>query len=166
MITVPYGKEKAFMKKEDYITNIGHILRLTKIDELPQLLNIIKGEMNFIGPRPLRELLHCHYEYKIPRFCDRNAVKPGMIGISQIVDPNDQDRAMGLAYDLYYIRQKSAKIYLMIIFSAIIYIPYKIFEKAYSYIQKYWLQQVSESLKTVGGNTKPEMGYSTVIKEK
>lgn len=90
------------------VTPIGRLLRKAHIDELPQLWNILKGEMGLVGPRPERPEFVPQLEQAIPHYRDRLAVRPGVTGLAQIFLPPDTDLASvrrKLAYDLVYIRQ-------------------------------------------------------------
>ena len=84
--------------------------RKTRIDELPQLLNVIKGEMSFIGPRPERMVFIKELEKQIPYYNLRHMVKPGLTGWAQVMYPygaSVEDARRKLEYDLYYIKHHS-----------------------------------------------------------
>jgi lipopolysaccharide/colanic/teichoic acid biosynthesis glycosyltransferase len=88
------------------VTPIGRFLRSTHIDELPQLVNILRGEMSLVGPRPERPMIAVQLERALPCFCQRLAVRPGVTGLAQIHLPPDTDLnsvRRKLACDLYYI---------------------------------------------------------------
>lgn len=84
-------------------TRVGTFLRLSRLDELPQLFNIIKGEMSFVGPRPERECFYKEFEKTIPGFYNRLAVKPGLTGLAQVTGGYNLDAAEKLEYDMQYI---------------------------------------------------------------
>jgi lipopolysaccharide/colanic/teichoic acid biosynthesis glycosyltransferase len=90
------------------ITPLGQWLRVTHIDELPQLWNVLRGDMSLIGPRPERPEFVPELEKSLPRYRARLDVRPGVTGLAQVQLPADTDLASvrrKLAYDLYYIRQ-------------------------------------------------------------
>lgn len=96
------------------VTSIGRVLRLTHLDELPQLWNVVRGEMSLIGPRPERPELALRIERKVPGFHQRLRVRPGITGLAQMLlaadDPDDQEMIcvrMKLSHDLCYIRRMS-----------------------------------------------------------
>lgn len=92
------------------ITLLGKIMRKTRIDELPQLWNIIKGEMSFVGPRAERPEFHDKLKSAVPFYEERYIIKPGLSGWAQInysYGSTVQDAAEKLQYDLYYIKNRS-----------------------------------------------------------
>ena len=92
---------------EDRVTRIGRTLRRLRLDELPQLLNVLKGEMSLIGPRPEWKLLADRYEKEIPFYHLRHLVKPGVTGWAQLnIDHGATVKGTleKLRYDLYYIQ--------------------------------------------------------------
>jgi len=108
----------------DYrVTGFGSILRKTRLDEIPQTLNIIKGDMSFVGPRPERPELIKVLEKQIPFYRERMLVKPGVTGCDQIAgeyhSPSYEDTMKKLQYDLYYIKNRSFYLDLSIILKTI-----------------------------------------------
>ena len=89
------------------ITRVGHILRLTHLDELPQLLNIFMGEMSFVGPRPERPTVYDDLDGKVENFRSRMQVMPGLTGYAQVNGGYDLNPAEKLKYDLIYINHCS-----------------------------------------------------------
>ncbi len=87
-------------------TNIGRFLRDTRIDELPQLFNVLKGEMDIIGPRPERPLIYDEFCCQIPWYDKRFKVKPGLIGYSQLFTPHSASRRTRSLIDNLYIKRK------------------------------------------------------------
>lgn len=97
-------------KNDKRVTAIGNILRKTRIDELPQILNVLKGNLSFIGPRPERPEFISDLSEKIPHYKMRHIVKPGLSGWAQINFPygsSIEDSLQKLQYDLYYIKNRS-----------------------------------------------------------
>ncbi len=93
------------------ITNFGSFLRKTRLDEIPQVLNILRGEMSFIGPRPERPEIIADLEKQIPFFKTRLLIKPGLTGWDQISghyhSPSVEDSLEKLQYDLFYLKHRS-----------------------------------------------------------
>ncbi len=108
----------AVWAKEDdpRITKIGRILRATAMDELPQLLSILKGDMSFVGPRPERPELVTQFNGGIPNYNFRHVVKPGLTGIAQIYGKYDTPPQHKLKYDLLYIKKQNFWLDLKLIF--------------------------------------------------
>lgn len=97
-------------KNDPRITRVGRFLRRVRLDELPQLINILKGDMSFVGPRAERPEFTAKLEKKIPFYKQRLLIKPGLTGWSQINFPygaSVQDAREKLQYDLYYIKHRS-----------------------------------------------------------
>jgi lipopolysaccharide/colanic/teichoic acid biosynthesis glycosyltransferase len=93
------------VKNDERIFKAGKILRVTKIDEIPQFLNIFKGDMSLIGPRPERLEIVDKLSMEIPSYSIRHLVKPGLSGLAQINNPTatPNESVEKLEYDLYYI---------------------------------------------------------------
>ena len=85
------------------VTIVGGFIRKTRIDEFPQFLNVLKGEMSIIGPRPERPFFTAKFHHNIPGFTNRLAVKPGITGWAQINGGYDLTPEQKLRFDLYYI---------------------------------------------------------------
>jgi len=101
------------------ITPIGSFLRRTRLDELPQLYNVLKGEMSFVGPRPERPEFTRELRNSIPYYGERHRVKPGLTGWAQIRYPygaSQEDAVKKLQYDLYYVKNYSIFLDLLILF--------------------------------------------------
>ena len=110
------------MEQDKRITRVGQFMRLTRIDELPQLFNILRGEMSFIGPRPERPVFVEKLAEQIPFYNDRHGVKPGLTGWAQVNYPygaSVEDARRKLSYDLYYVRHQSFLLDMIIFFSTV-----------------------------------------------
>jgi len=104
------------------VTRFGKVIRKTRIDELPQLLNVIKGEMSLVGPRPERPVFVQKLKEKIPYYDIRHDVRPGITGWAQVCYPygsSEEDALRKLEYDLYYMKHMSPALDLLVIFKTI-----------------------------------------------
>ena len=104
------------------ITAVGGVLRRLRLDELPQLLNVLNGEMSLIGPRPERPELEHQLERCIPHYRKRHWMRPGLSGWAQVCAPyasSIEDSDLKLSYDLYYLRHFSTWLDLVILFRTI-----------------------------------------------
>jgi lipopolysaccharide/colanic/teichoic acid biosynthesis glycosyltransferase len=104
-------------KRDPRVTGVGRFLRATRLDEFPQLLNIVRGDMSFIGPRPERPEFESDLEAKIPHFRSRLLMKPGLTGWAQIKGgyaSTIPEITRKLEYDLYYIKNRSFRLDLQI----------------------------------------------------
>lgn len=105
-------------ESDNRITRVGRLLRRTRLDELPQFLNVLKGDMSFIGPRPERAFFVEQFEKEIPYFSQRLIVKPGITGWAQVNYPYGdslEDAKEKLRFDLYYIKHMSLFLDLLIL---------------------------------------------------
>jgi lipopolysaccharide/colanic/teichoic acid biosynthesis glycosyltransferase len=104
------------------ITRVGKLLRKARLDELPQLLNVLRGDMSLVGPRPERPEFVAALNEKIPYYHLRHSVRPGITGWAQILykyGSSIEDAKEKLRYDLYYIKNSSAGLDLLIIVNTI-----------------------------------------------
>lgn len=104
------------------ITRIGQLLRPTRLDELPQLINVLRGEMSLIGPRPERPELETQLEEAIPHYRKRHWMLPGLSGWAQVCAPyaaSLEESELKLSYDLYYLRNWSTALDLLILFRTV-----------------------------------------------
>ncbi|WP_119968797.1 exopolysaccharide biosynthesis polyprenyl glycosylphosphotransferase [Shewanella japonica] len=109
-------------KNDARVTKVGNIIRKTRIDELPQIINIFKGEMSIVGPRPEREVFIDELEKEIPYYRFRHAVKPGVTGLAQVSYPygaSINDAIWKHKYDLFYIKHHSAYLDIKILFKTV-----------------------------------------------
>ncbi|MBN9426429.1 MAG: TIGR03013 family PEP-CTERM/XrtA system glycosyltransferase [Burkholderiales bacterium] len=112
------GKPRWAGQNDARITPVGRFLRRTRIDELPQLFNVLRGDMSFVGPRPERPFFVRHLLEDIPYYDVRHSVKPGVTGWSQVKYPygaSVEDSLAKLQYDLYYVKNHSLFLDLLIL---------------------------------------------------
>ena len=113
------GKPHPAGENDDRITKVGHIIRACRVDELPQLVNILKGEMSIIGPRPERVEHVEKYTKEIPEFTFRSKVKGGLSGMAQVYGKYNTTALDKLKLDLLYITNYSLLLDLQIIFETV-----------------------------------------------
>lgn len=109
-------------RRDPRVTRIGKVLRKLRIDELPQFINILRGEMSFIGPRPEREVFVDQFREQIPYYSQRHLIKPGITGWAQVRYPYGaslEDAIEKLQYDLFYIKNQSPLLDMIILFETI-----------------------------------------------
>jgi sugar transferase (PEP-CTERM system associated) len=105
-------------KNDSRVTRVGAFIRLTRIDELPQIINVLRGEMSFVGPRPERPEFVEQLNERIPYYRERHSIKPGITGWAQLCYPygsSEQDAAEKLQYDLFYVKNHSLLFYIAIL---------------------------------------------------
>ncbi len=112
------GQAQWAQRDDPRVTRVGAILRRFRIDELPQLYNVLRGDMSFVGPRPERPEFVKALEQSCPHYADRHRVKPGLTGWAQIRYPygaSEEDAFRKLQYDLYYVKNRSVYLDLVIL---------------------------------------------------
>ena len=108
----PYLGPELVARTRAETTRIGAWLRATQLDELPQLLNILRGDMSFVGPRPIRPRFFEELAAELPGYWQRLVVRPGLTGFTQVRKGYETSMAEKLAHDLEYIADRSLRLYL------------------------------------------------------
>jgi lipopolysaccharide/colanic/teichoic acid biosynthesis glycosyltransferase len=104
------------------VTRVGRVIRKIRLDEIPQLLNVLRNEMSFVGPRPERPFFVEELKREIPFYTERLVVKPGVTGWAQInyrYGASKEDALQKLQYDLYYIKNMSIFLDVLVLFRTI-----------------------------------------------
>ena len=112
------GRPQWAAKNDNRVTRVGRFIRMTRIDELPQLFNVLRGEMSFVGPRPERPFFVEKLRETVPHYDLRHFAKPGLTGWSQVKYPygaSEEDALAKLQYDLYYVKNRSLMLDLIVI---------------------------------------------------
>jgi sugar transferase (PEP-CTERM system associated) len=110
------------VQNDSRVTRVGDFIRKVRIDEIPQMWNVLKGQMSFVGPRPERPIFVEQLVEKLPYYSLRHSAKPGITGWAQVCYPygaSEEDALRKLEYDLYYIKHQSIFIDLLIIFRTV-----------------------------------------------
>ena len=116
------GKARWATVNDSRVTKVGSFIRRTRIDELPQIFNVLSGEMAFIGPRPERPEFVKQLAQQIPYYNSRHAVKPGITGWAQLCYPygaSEEDARQKLQFDLYYVKNQSLFLDFMVTLSTV-----------------------------------------------
>jgi lipopolysaccharide/colanic/teichoic acid biosynthesis glycosyltransferase len=100
-------------------TPVGRLLRATQLDELPQLVNVLRGDMSIVGPRPIRPAFFEELVVDIPQYWQRLVVRPGLTGFAQLRMRRDTTWAEKLAHDLEYLADRSVRLYLRIVLATV-----------------------------------------------
>jgi len=118
----PEGAPAWASVNDDRITRVGRFLRRTRIDELPQLINVLRGEMSFVGPRPERPEFVDMLTQQIPFYAVRHSVKPGITGWAQVrysYGATVEQAVRKLEYDLYYVKNHTLVLDLLILIETV-----------------------------------------------
>ena len=116
------GRATWAAKNDARVTRVGRWLRRTRIDELPQLVNVLKGEMSFVGPRPERPEFVAMLTEQIPYYAVRHSVKPGLTGWAQVrysYGATVEQAVRKLEYDLYYVKNHTLVLDLVILLETV-----------------------------------------------
>jgi lipopolysaccharide/colanic/teichoic acid biosynthesis glycosyltransferase len=116
------GKAAWATENDARVTKVGRLIRRSRIDELPQLLNVLKGEMSFVGPRPERPEFVAMLTEQIPFYAVRHSVKPGLTGWAQVrysYGATVEQSVRKLEYDLYYVKNHTLLLDLVILLETV-----------------------------------------------
>jgi lipopolysaccharide/colanic/teichoic acid biosynthesis glycosyltransferase len=113
----PYLGEELVRLTEDEFTRVGRGLKASQLDELPQLWNVLRGDMSFVGPRPIRPRFFEELAVELPAYWQRLVVRPGLTGFAQVRRGYETSMAEKLAHDLEWIADRSVRLYLRTLFA-------------------------------------------------
>jgi lipopolysaccharide/colanic/teichoic acid biosynthesis glycosyltransferase len=108
----PYLGEELVRRTEAEYTKLGRWLKESQLDEIPQLWNVLRGEMSFVGPRPIRPRFFAELAHELPAYWQRLVVRPGLTGFAQLRRGYESSMAEKLAHDLEWIADRSVPLYL------------------------------------------------------
>jgi lipopolysaccharide/colanic/teichoic acid biosynthesis glycosyltransferase len=111
----PYSDFELSRRTEHELAPLGRFLRASQLDELPQLVNVVRGDMSLVGPRPIRPVFFEQLCGEIPQYWQRLVVRPGMTGFAQVRMSRDMTWQEKLAHDLEYVADRSVGLYLRLI---------------------------------------------------
>jgi lipopolysaccharide/colanic/teichoic acid biosynthesis glycosyltransferase len=107
-----YLGEELVRRTDVELTGIGRWLKATQLDEIPQLWNVLAGDMSFVGPRPIRPRFFTELAHELPSYWQRLVVRPGLTGLAQVRRGYETSMAEKLAHDLEWIADRSVRMYL------------------------------------------------------
>jgi lipopolysaccharide/colanic/teichoic acid biosynthesis glycosyltransferase len=116
------GKARWATANDNRVTRVGRVIRKLRIDELPQILNVLAGQMSLVGPRPERPEFVLELDRAIPFYCERHTIKPGVTGWAQLCYPygsDERDAAEKLQYDLFYVKNRTLLFYMAILLQTV-----------------------------------------------
>jgi lipopolysaccharide/colanic/teichoic acid biosynthesis glycosyltransferase len=108
----PYLGEELVRRTEEEFTPIGRWLKATQLDEIPQFVNVLRGDMSLVGPRPIRPVFFEELAHELPAYWQRLVVRPGLTGLAQVRRGYETSMAEKLAHDLEWIADRSVRLYL------------------------------------------------------
>jgi lipopolysaccharide/colanic/teichoic acid biosynthesis glycosyltransferase len=113
----PYLGEELVRRTQDEFTPIGKWLKATQLDEVPQFINVLRGDMSLVGPRPIRPVFFEQLARELPAYWQRLIVRPGLTGLAQVRRGYETSMAEKLAHDLEWIADRSVRLYLRTVFA-------------------------------------------------
>jgi lipopolysaccharide/colanic/teichoic acid biosynthesis glycosyltransferase len=108
--------EELMIANDSELTPVGRWLKASQLDEIPQLWNVLVGDMSFVGPRPIRPRFFAELAQELPAYWQRLVVRPGLTGFAQVRRGYDTSMAEKLAHDLEWIADRSVRLYLRTVF--------------------------------------------------
>jgi lipopolysaccharide/colanic/teichoic acid biosynthesis glycosyltransferase len=108
----PYLEEELMRRTRQEVTPLGRWLRAAQLDEIPQFWNVLRGDMSFVGPRPIRPRFFEELAEELPAYWQRLVVRPGLTGLAQVRRTREASWAEKLAHDLEWIADRSVRLYL------------------------------------------------------
>ena len=115
----PYLGEELSRRTEEEVTRIGRILRRVHLDEVPQLWNVLRGDMAIVGPRPIRPAFFSELCAEIPEYWQRLVVRPGVTGFAQTRMTREESWADKLVHDMEYIADRSVGLYFSVLLATV-----------------------------------------------
>jgi lipopolysaccharide/colanic/teichoic acid biosynthesis glycosyltransferase len=115
----PYLGEELSRRTDEEVTRVGRLLRAVHLDEVPQLWNVLRGEMAIVGPRPIRPAFFTELCEEIPEYWQRLVVRPGVTGFAQTRMTREESWADKLAHDMEYIADRSVGLYLSVLLATV-----------------------------------------------
>lgn len=115
----PYYGEELTRRTEEERTRLGGALRKTHLDEVPQLWNVLRGDMSIVGPRPIRPTFYAELCREIPHYWQRLVVRPGVTGFAQTRITREETWADKLAHDMEYIADRSVSLYVQVLLATV-----------------------------------------------
>jgi lipopolysaccharide/colanic/teichoic acid biosynthesis glycosyltransferase len=115
----PYLGEELSRRTEEEVTRVGRVLRKVHLDEVPQLWNVLRGEMAVVGPRPIRPAFFTELCEEIPQYWQRLVVRPGVTGFAQTRMTREESWADKLAHDMEYIADRSVGLYFSVLLATV-----------------------------------------------
>src|SRR3954447_11613040 len=113
----PYLGEELVRRTHDEFTAVGKWLKATQLDEIPQFVNVLRGDMSLVGPRPIRPVFFEELAHELPAYWQRLTVRPGLTGLAQVRRGYETSMAEKLAHDLEWIVDRSVRLYLRTVFA-------------------------------------------------
>jgi lipopolysaccharide/colanic/teichoic acid biosynthesis glycosyltransferase len=116
----PYLGEELSRRTEEEVTLVGRALRKIHLDEVPQLWNVLRGDMAVVGPRPIRPAFFTELCEEIPQYWQRLVVRPGVTGFAQTRMTREESWADKLAHDMEYIADRSVSLYVSVLLATVV----------------------------------------------